>query len=130
MSKPNNRIQDFARAMLGDWLARMSGPLSVPTAILGLWLGNDVAKVAFTFTAFVCFWVTAYRVWRPEREAATSLRERLDPRIQFIQIHQRSEMYANGINRIFDIEIQNTSAESIGAVPVASELDAVGEAVL
>jgi len=54
--------------MFGDWLARMSGPLSVPAAGAALWVSNDFAKTAFGLTAFVCLWVTAYRVWKPEHD--------------------------------------------------------------
>jgi len=59
-------IKDFTRAMLGDWLARMSGPLSVPAAALALWVSNDKAKILLGVTAFVCLWVTAYRLWKSE----------------------------------------------------------------
>src|SRR5580704_1802876 len=75
----NAGIRDFARAVWGDYWARMSGPSSVPAAVLALWLSNDVAKIAFALTAFVCAWVTAYRVWKPEREknlATSALLER------------------------------------------------------
>ena len=61
-------LKDFTRAMLGDWLARMSGPLSVPAAALALWVSNDTAKILLGVTAFVCFWVTAYRVWKIEHD--------------------------------------------------------------
>ena len=64
----NVGIRDFANAVWGDYWARMSGPASVPAAVLALWLSNDIAKIAFALTAFVCAWITAYRVWKPERE--------------------------------------------------------------
>ncbi len=66
-------LKDFTRAMFGDWLARMSGPLSVPAAVLALWVTGDVAKIIFVLSAFVCVWVTAYRVWKPEREIVAKL---------------------------------------------------------
>jgi hypothetical protein len=61
-------IRDFTRTMFGDWLARMSGPLSVPAAVLALWLSNDTAKVLLGVTAFFCLWVTAYRLWKAEHD--------------------------------------------------------------
>ena len=54
--------------MWGDWLTRMSGPLSVPAAALALWVQNDTAKVLLGLTAFVCLWVTAYRLWKSEHD--------------------------------------------------------------
>jgi type II secretory pathway component PulM len=61
-------IKDFTRATVGDWLARMSGPLSVPAAALAYWVPNDTAKILLGLTAFICLWVTAYRVWKPEHD--------------------------------------------------------------
>lgn len=61
-------IKDFARAMLGDWLARMSGPLSVPAAIASLWVPNDTAKILLGLTAIAGFCVTAYRLWKSEHD--------------------------------------------------------------
>jgi len=61
-------IKDFIYAVGRDWLARMSGPLSVPAAILALWLSNDTAKIILGLTAFICLLVTAYRVWKTEHD--------------------------------------------------------------
>ncbi len=60
-------FRNFVRAIWADWWARMSGPLSVPAMVVGLWVPNDTAKVAFLLTAFVCVWVTAYRLWKPAK---------------------------------------------------------------
>jgi hypothetical protein len=68
MASTASSIKDFTRAMLGDWLARMSGPLSVPAAAIALWAPSDAAKILFGLTAFICLWVTAYRVWKPEHD--------------------------------------------------------------
>ena len=59
-------ITDFTGAMFGDWLARMSGPLSVPAAAFAFWVPSNTAKVSLGLTAFVCLWVTAYRLWKSE----------------------------------------------------------------
>jgi len=61
-------IKDFTKAMLGDWLARMSGPLSVPAAGFAYWVSNDTAKILLGLTVFVCLWVTAYRLWKSEHD--------------------------------------------------------------
>jgi hypothetical protein len=68
MATTTSGFKDFTRAMFGDWLARMSGPLSVPAAALALWVSNDAAKILLGLTAFICLWVTAYRVWKPEHD--------------------------------------------------------------
>ena len=64
---------EFGRAIVGDWFAGMSGPLSVPAAAATLWVTNDTAKVLLGMTAFLCLWATAYAVWKPEREKVIEL---------------------------------------------------------
>jgi hypothetical protein len=54
----------------------MSGPLSVPAAILALWLSNDTAKIIFGLTAFICLLVTAYRVWKTEHDKVVEHNEK------------------------------------------------------
>ena len=73
-------IKDFALAVLGDYWARMSGPASVPAAVLALWLSNDAAKIGFALTGFFCAWITAYRVWKPEREKNLAVAESIERR--------------------------------------------------
>jgi hypothetical protein len=46
----------------------MSGPFSVPIAIAAPWAPNDVVKILLGVTAFVCVWVTAYRLWKSEHD--------------------------------------------------------------
>jgi hypothetical protein len=69
-------IKDFTYAVGRDWLARMSGPLSVPAAILALWLSNDIAKIILGLTAFTCLLVTAYRVWKTEHDKVVERNEK------------------------------------------------------
>jgi hypothetical protein len=76
------RVQDFLSAMWHGWWTRMSGPLTVPVTALGLWLSNDIAKTAFILIAFVCFWVTAYWLWKPEREKVEKLNHALRPKLR------------------------------------------------
>ena len=67
MATAASDLKDFGKAILADWLARMSGPLSVPAAALALWVSNDTAKILLGLTAFVCLGVTAYRLWKQGR---------------------------------------------------------------
>jgi hypothetical protein len=101
-------LRDFFRAMWGDWLARMSGPFSVPAAALALWLSNDAAKIAFALTAFVCVWVTAYRVWKPERQQVRELTGRVTPKLSLSYdsneppCHSVSEFRNQAGNKVYD----------------------------
>jgi hypothetical protein len=76
MASTVSEIKDFTYAVGRDWLARMSGPLSVPAAILALWLSNDTAKIIFGLTAFICLLVTAYRVWKTEHDKVVKHNQR------------------------------------------------------
>jgi hypothetical protein len=70
MALTTSDIKDFTHAVFGDWLARMSGPLSVPAAVSAPFVPNDVLKILLGVTAVICFWVTAYRIWKPEHDRA------------------------------------------------------------
>ncbi len=77
MLRGETELVTFARALSSDWLARMSGPLSVPAAALALWVSNETAKTALGITAFVCLWATAWQLWYRERERAIQLEQQL-----------------------------------------------------
>jgi hypothetical protein len=70
---------EFTRSLGANWLTLMSGPLSVPAALLSLWLSNDAAKIAAGATAFICVWITAFILWRSEREQKQALQYDLGP---------------------------------------------------
>lgn len=112
-------LRDFARAMWGDWLARMSEPASVPAAALALWLSSDAAKTAFVLTAFACLWVTAYRVWRPEHVAREALEARLTPHLEItydssIRRCNDTVNFGDGSrSKCFRIQVQNVSEAPI-----------------
>jgi hypothetical protein len=72
---------DFAKAIWADWLTRMSGPISVPAAVASLWVSNDLAKTLLGITAIICFVVTCYRVWKPQRDQVEELEKNLVPKV-------------------------------------------------
>jgi hypothetical protein len=61
-------LRAFWRAMVANWFTAMSGPLSVPAAIIALFVTSEAAKIVFGFMAFACVWASAYWLWRRERE--------------------------------------------------------------
>jgi hypothetical protein len=101
-------IKNFGRAMLGDWLARMSGPLSVPAAIASLWVTNDTAKILLGLTAIAAFCLTAYRLWKSEHdkviERDQTKRQLLDEiaGLRETMVRYRIEMEADYHARRFD----------------------------
>ncbi len=71
----------FIRVISGDWMARMSGPASVPLTILAIYLEGPWVKAGLIILAFICAWIAAYRVWAAERERVRVLEDRLSPKI-------------------------------------------------
>jgi len=64
------RLKKFLSAIMSDWLARMSGPLTVPFTIAGFLLPSVPGRALFTILAVVAALVTCYRVWAKEYERA------------------------------------------------------------
>lgn len=62
----------FLKAFGSDALARMTGPLSVPFAVIALWVNGSHPKFLFGSLAVIGAVVASYRVWRKERLMATA----------------------------------------------------------
>ena len=62
-------IVSYIRAFGVRWFVAMSGPLSVPLAVVGYIVQNEVAKFALFATALLCAIFASYWVWKVEREA-------------------------------------------------------------
>jgi hypothetical protein len=114
-------ITDFTRAMLGDWLARMSGPVSVPAAALALWVPNDAAKILLGLTAFVGLWVTAYRLWKSEHDKGVERDQRKRQLLDEISalretmVRYRIDMEAAWTSRKFDPNLWQMKFEELEA---------------
>lgn len=66
-------LYEFAKALCRNWLNAMSGALSVPLAIVGLWVQTQAARWGLLITAFVCAFTAVYRVWADERRRVVNL---------------------------------------------------------
>jgi hypothetical protein len=70
-------FRNFARAFFGNWLAWMSGGPSVPVALVGFYLENTIARIAFWIIAAGCLILSGYQLWKPERTKAIELQRQL-----------------------------------------------------
>lgn len=70
-------MRKFFSAIGRDWLARMSGPLTVPFALAALFLPSAAAKILFAVLAIVAALLTCYRIWKSEYDRAESLEGQL-----------------------------------------------------
>jgi hypothetical protein len=71
-------IRRFLVAVWSDWLARMSGPLTVPFTIAAFFVPSAVYRVLFATLAVVAALLTCYRIWAKEYERAESVTSKLD----------------------------------------------------
>jgi hypothetical protein len=62
-------VGHFFMAFNGQWLTRMSGPLTVPFTLLALFLPSSRVKLLFSIMAIVCGVVSAFGVWVVEHRA-------------------------------------------------------------
>lgn len=70
-------IAGFLRAFGGQWLTKMSGPLTVPFSIAAYFVPHTWAKALFGALAIVCAWVSAYKIWEVERKRINDLSARI-----------------------------------------------------
>jgi hypothetical protein len=59
----------FFMAFNGQWLTRMSGPLTVPFTLLALFLPSSRLKLLFAIMAIVCAAVSSFALWAAEHRA-------------------------------------------------------------
>lgn len=60
-------IRGFAKAFMAHWLTAMSGAMSVPLTIMGIFAQNDAVKYSLLGTALLCLAIASFRVWKDER---------------------------------------------------------------
>lgn len=70
-------LKEFLRIIWADWVARMSGSMSILFTILTLLFGNVYARVGFGVLAFVALFIAAYTVWAHERAEVGKLRDQI-----------------------------------------------------
>ena len=68
----NSGVVSYLRAFGVRWSVLMSGPLSVPLAIVAFFVPNDMAKIALFVTSILCAFYSSYWVWKVERETRIS----------------------------------------------------------
>lgn len=105
-------VGDFFHAMWSDWVARLSGPLSVPAAAMSYWVSNDIGKGIFAFTAFACVWVTAYRLWKP-------LEEQIRPKLKLSYAADKTFIHLDGSDKKQTyIRVTNESKQDVDGAQV------------
>ncbi len=99
-------IKEFLRALGGNWLNRMSGPASVPSAILAVFIPNRWGSISLLLLSLLCLIWTAYSIWRVERLRVIQL-EKVDRRdlqrmLGGMFLNEREFLYRGEINLCAD----------------------------
>jgi hypothetical protein len=70
-------LKKFLLSVWADFPTRMSGPATVPFALLALFMRGDAAKTVFGAMATVCGLTSAYRLWESEYRGRIGAEEAL-----------------------------------------------------
>lgn len=81
------KVGKFLVAIWADWLARMSGPLTVPFTVAALFVSTAAYRELFAGLAVLAAMVTCYRVWVHEYDSADALKQQVE--------HRRPELMLN-----------------------------------
>ncbi len=79
-------MREYFRAILKDWVARMSGPASVGLAFSAAYFDYIVkhGRAVLWIAAGLCFVITSYRVWAQEHSKNRNLESRLTPTLEVL----------------------------------------------
>jgi len=122
-------LREYFKAILSDWVARMSGPASVALAFSAAYFDYVVkhGRAVLWVAAGVCFVITCYRVWAREFENNEKLELRLTPTLEvlfgseepFVQVREASE-HPNTVTYL-GIQIHNAGGSTAQRVRVEVE---------
>jgi len=62
------RLGQFLQAIWDDWGTRMSGPPTIPLAVLAFFVSNHVLRILYASLAVSCGFYTAFAIWLKERK--------------------------------------------------------------
>jgi len=83
------RVGEFLSAVWQDWLAKMSGPISVPLAIASFLVSTPVYKALYAASAIVLSMVTAGRIWLTEHEKVERLQAQIEGKLPQLYLEIR-----------------------------------------
>lgn len=89
----------------------MSGPASVPAAIIAAYADDWVARTFFGVTMFACAWFAAYRVWLAEREKLTEANKNLSKKADAAELRSILNELFNKSQRLCSVKIVDDYTE-------------------
>ena len=127
MGRPATTVWAYLYALIPRVFVSMSGPLTVPFAVLALYVDNAWLKALFGVLAMICVLFAGYLVWRHERMRAN----RSDDRVEALEVKLRPGLvFAMGDCCINEgsvrIGVQNPSPISVRAARVYMTIPTLG----
>ena len=111
----DSSIVSYIRAFGVRWFVTMSGPLSVPLAVIAYFVQNDAAKIILFTTALLCAVFASYWVWKVEREA----RIEADSKVNKREIRKNIRIALGGFHQEGQTLMARCEKEIDGPPPVA-----------
>jgi hypothetical protein len=122
---------DFLHAFLSRWFIVMSGPATVPFAVVALYVNSVWLKALFGLLAVGCAVFSSYWVWRRAQLRVLELEEAVQPKIEII--HDPSCLWCqedlDGNRRVLRIGVRSTGAATIDDLSVGVEFEPRGDAL-
>jgi len=112
----DSKFVSYLRAFGVRWFVAMSGPLSVPLAISGFFIQNEVAKLGLFATSLVCAIFASYWIWKVEREARIKAETEINKRSDSKSIRlSLTEFFKQGRDLMYRCNYgdNNTTAEEV-----------------
>ena len=75
--KKKASLAEFLKAIVANWSSRISGGLSVPLTIVGLYVSDRPLKYMFLALALLTFLFAIYIIWQEERDQLIKTQEEL-----------------------------------------------------
>jgi len=73
---------EFIQRLWASWFSRMSGGLSVPLGIIGIYFSGGYVQAAFLTTSFICFIAAFFYIWKEQHDKVEDLERKLDPKLR------------------------------------------------
>jgi hypothetical protein len=109
----------FLIAISKDWLARMSGPLTVPFTIAAFFVSGTAYKGLFAGLAVAAAVVTCYRIWAQEYDRAGELTRTLQDRKPKLALNIESAIWVYDADRDFTVFVLSAFLLNRGEASIA-----------
>lgn len=126
------KLRAFHKAIVGEWVALMSGIFGLVFQFIALWWPENTGKAIFLTMAFVAWFVAAFVTWSEERDKVSTLEEAQRPKLALVrrsggsfdyETKGRTELGRDYVERLFRVGVENSGREACVASVVIQATD-------